>query len=49
VHFDDASKGFSFRETGPLDMRLDRTSKLKAYDVVNYYSLNDLIKIFREY
>lgn len=49
VHFDDASKWFSFRETWPLDMRLDKTNKLKAYDVVNYYSLNDLIKIFREY
>lgn len=49
VHFDDATKWFSFRETGPLDMRLDKTSKLKAYDVVNYYSLNDLVRIFREY
>lgn len=49
VHFDDSSKWFSFREDGPLDMRLDKNTKLKASDVVNNYSLNDLIKIFREY
>ena len=36
-------------EDAPLDMRMDRTSPLSAYDVVNTYSEEDLIRIFYEY
>lgn len=48
-HVDDPSRGFSFREEGALDMRYDRSSGKSAYDVVNHYSDEELIKIFREY
>lgn len=48
-HVDDPSRGFSFREEGELDMRYDRNSGKSAYDVVNHYSDEELIKIFREY
>lgn len=32
---DDPQRGFSFQEEGPLDMRLDRTSYISAYDLIN--------------
>ena len=46
---DSAQRGFSYMEDAPLDMRMDRTSPLSAYDVVNTYSEEDLIRIFYEY
>lgn len=42
-------KGFSFMKDAPLDMRLDTDASRTAYDVVNEYSQDDLVKIFKEY
>lgn len=46
---DDPERGFSFREDGPLDMRMDDRAEFSAEDVVNDWSVEDLIRIFREY
>lgn len=42
-------RGFSFSKEAPLDMRFNQDSDFTAYDVVNTYSEEDLVKIFSEY
>lgn len=48
-HFDVASRGFSFRMDGELDMRMNVKASQKASDVLNEYSEEDLTCIFRVY
>ena len=45
---DSAGRGFSYREEGPLDFRMDRRSELTAADVINGYSAEELARIFFE-
>lgn len=46
---DDASRGFSYMHDAPLDMRMDATAPLTAYDVVNTWSYEELRRILFEY
>lgn len=47
--FDEADRGFSYRNDAPLDMRMDRRQAKSAYDVVNTYSEEELRRILYEY
>jgi 16S rRNA (cytosine1402-N4)-methyltransferase len=46
---EDAERGFSYNQPAVLDMRMDKTSPLTAYDVVNGYSKSDLTHVIRDY
>ncbi len=46
---DTAERGFSYNMCAPLDMRMDRTSALDAYTVVNTYSEEELSDIIFKY
>lgn len=46
---DEANRGFSFHQEARLDMRMDKTQSLSAYEVVNNYDEQKLINIIRTY
>lgn len=48
-HFDDETRGFSFRFNAPLDMRMNKRSGMTAAEVLNSYSEEQLADIFYIY
>lgn len=47
--FDEGERGFSIRFNAALDMRMDRSGSLSAFDVVNIYSQEDLGSVLYQY
>lgn len=48
-HFDVASRGFSIRKSGRLDMRMNQNQKLDAHYIINNYEEKDLNNLFFNY
>lgn len=45
-HFDDSTRGFSFRFEGPIDMRMNQKEGVKASDIINDYPEEKLSQLF---
>lgn len=49
VHLDQADKGFSFKKEAPLDMRMSKETKLTAYEIINTFPEEKLLRILWDY
>jgi 16S rRNA (cytosine1402-N4)-methyltransferase len=46
---DTPERGFSYHHDAPLDMRMDNDADVSAYDVINHWAYEDLVRIFFRY
>ncbi|MBM7654076.1 16S rRNA (cytosine(1402)-N(4))-methyltransferase RsmH [Neobacillus cucumis] len=46
---DTPERGFSYHHDAPLDMRMDNDAEVSAFDVINHWSYEDLVRIFFRY
>jgi 16S rRNA (cytosine1402-N4)-methyltransferase len=49
MQLDQAERGFAYSQDAPLDMRMDQSQGLSAYEVLMTYDRNSLIRILRNY
>lgn len=47
--FDNPERGFSYRFDAPLDMRMDKTLKISAKEIVNTYSEGEITQIIKDF
>jgi len=48
-HYEKSGRGFSFKYDEKLDMRINPKIKVTAFEIINYYSYQDLVEIFKNY
>ncbi len=46
---DTPERGFSYQHDASLDMRMDKSASISAFDVVNFWTYEDLVRIFFQY
>ena len=49
IQLDLGERGFSYQQKAPLDMRMNLAQKFTAADLVNTFSLEELIRVIRDY
>lgn len=49
MQLDEQGRGFSYSHDAPLDMRMDATQGITAYEIVNHYEPGALVKILRTF
>lgn len=49
MQLDETDRGFSYSHDAPLDMRMDNTQVVTAYEIVNHYEPGALVKILRTF